>query len=254
MVRHLTYNSSCQALLSSQFSATHFPSLLFAFPPYSYHIFVQTQASSEAEETLKRIQSHRGVTGILIVNKDGVPVGVLFVSPFVAVQLSCYPTWKLTCSLHVCIYISLVNFIVSFLYLWQLFIVEKCYSFFQLCRSFNYIPLQIKSTLSAEDTVQYAALITQVRHYSPSPWTYQMILLAYSFLSFLSLIFVLFFYFLYYWKLASKARSVIRTLDPQNDITFLRVRSKKHEIMVAPDKDYLLFVIQNPNSEEESSA
>jgi dynein light chain roadblock-type len=55
-------------------------------------------------------------------------------------------------------------------------------------------------------------------------------------------------------QLASKARSVIRTLDPQNDITFLRVRSKKHEIMVAPDKDYLLFVIQNPNSEEESSA
>ena len=54
---------------------------------------LKLQASSEAEETLKRIQSHRGVTGILIVNKDGVP---------------------------------------------------------------------IKSTLSAEDTVQYAALITQV--------------------------------------------------------------------------------------------
>lgn len=69
----------------------------------------------------------------------------------------------------------------------------------------------IKSTLSPEDTTQHAALITQ---------------------------------------LASKARSVIRTLDPQNDLTFLRVRSKKHEIMVAPDKDYLLFVIQNPNSED----
>ena len=100
------------------------------------------QASSEAEETLKRIQSHRGVTGILIVTKDGVP---------------------------------------------------------------------IKSTLSSEDTAQHAALFTQ---------------------------------------LSSKARSVIRTLDPQNDLTFLRVRSKKHEIMIAPDKDYLLFVIQNPNSED----
>ena len=106
------------------------------------HTPTRMQASSEAEETLKRIQSHRGVTGIVIVTKDGVP---------------------------------------------------------------------IKSTLSAEDTVQHAALFTQ---------------------------------------LASKARSVIRTLDPQNDLTFLRVRSKKHEIMVAPDKDYLLFVIQNPNSEE----
>lgn len=34
--------------------------------------------------------------------------------------------------------------------------------------------------------------------------------------------------------LASKARSVIRDLDPQNDLTFLRIRSKKHEIMIAP--------------------
>ena len=34
--------------------------------------------------------------------------------------------------------------------------------------------------------------------------------------------------------LAAKARSVIRDLDPQNDLTFLRIRSKKHEIMIAP--------------------
>ncbi len=30
--------------------------------------------ASEVEETLKRIQSHRGVEGILIVNNDGVPI------------------------------------------------------------------------------------------------------------------------------------------------------------------------------------
>jgi hypothetical protein len=34
----------------------------------------------------------------------------------------------------------------------------------------------------------------------------------------------------------------------QNDLTFLRLRSKKHEIMVAPDKDYLLIIIQDPNN------
>ena len=34
--------------------------------------------------------------------------------------------------------------------------------------------------------------------------------------------------------IAAKARSVIRDLDPTNDLTFLRLRSKKHEIMVAP--------------------
>jgi len=33
----------------------------------------------------------------------------------------------------------------------------------------------------------------------------------------------------------------------QNDLTFLRIRSKKHEIMVAPDKDFLLVVIQDPS-------
>lgn len=33
----------------------------------------------------------------------------------------------------------------------------------------------------------------------------------------------------------------------QNELTFLRLRSQKHEILVAPDKDYLLIIIQNPN-------
>lgn len=35
-------------------------------------------------------------------------------------------------------------------------------------------------------------------------------------------------------QLAAKAKSTIRTLDPTNDMTFLRIRSKKHEIMIAP--------------------
>ncbi|KAJ3367006.1 dynein light chain roadblock-type 2 [Allomyces macrogynus ATCC 38327] len=70
--------------------------------------------------------------------------------------------------------------------------------------------IPIRSTLDNSLTVQYSALITQ---------------------------------------LASKARSVVRDLDPQNDLTFLRIRSKKHEIMVAPDKEYLMIVIQNPNEQ-----
>ena len=36
--------------------------------------------------------------------------------------------------------------------------------------------------------------------------------------------------------LAKKARSVVRDLNPLNDLTFFRVRSRKQEIMVAPDK------------------
>mmetsp|Transcript_63867 Transcript_63867/g.74275 ORF Transcript_63867/g.74275 Transcript_63867/m.74275 type:complete len:106 (+) Transcript_63867:30-347(+) len=44
--------------------------------------------------------------------------------------------------------------------------------------------------------------------------------------------------------LAKKARSVIRDLDPNNNLTFLRMRSKNIEIMVAPDESYMLIVVQ----------
>ena len=92
--------------------------------------------STQIEETLKRIQSHRGVKGVLIVNSDGVP---------------------------------------------------------------------IRSTLSKESTETYAALLSQ---------------------------------------LAIKAGSVIRTLDETDGLSFLRLRTHKEEIMVAPDRDYLLVVVQ----------
>ncbi|XP_017784070.1 PREDICTED: dynein light chain roadblock-type 2-like [Nicrophorus vespilloides] len=94
--------------------------------------------SNEIEETMKRIQSHKGVVGTIVVNSEGIP---------------------------------------------------------------------IKSTLDNTTTVQYSGLIS---------------------------------------SLADKARSVVRDLDPSNDLTFLRIRSKKHEIMVAPDKEFILIVIQNP--------
>uniref|UniRef100_A0A8C8UGU8 Dynein light chain roadblock n=1 Tax=Peromyscus maniculatus bairdii TaxID=230844 RepID=A0A8C8UGU8_PERMB len=43
-----------------------------------------------------------------------------------------------------------------------------------------------------------------------------------------------------------KAWSTVSEIDPQNDLTFLQIRFKKNEIMVAPDKDYFPIVIQNP--------
>ena len=33
-------------------------------------------------------------------------------------------------------------------------------------------------------------------------------------------------------------------LSVQNDLVFLRARTKKHEVMIAPDKEYLLIVVQ----------
>ncbi|EGD80874.1 dynein light chain roadblock-type 1 [Salpingoeca rosetta] len=94
--------------------------------------------SAEVEETLKRISGHKGVEGIVILNKEGIA---------------------------------------------------------------------IKSTLDQTATTQYAGLISSI---------------------------------------AAQASHVVRELDPQDGLTFLRLRSKKHEIMVAPDNDYLLVVIQNP--------
>ncbi|KAI9023836.1 hypothetical protein CLU79DRAFT_748434 [Phycomyces nitens] len=47
-------------------------------------------------------------------------------------------------------------------------------------------------------------------------------------------------------SLVQQTRTTISTLDDQNDLTFLRVRTKKHEIMIAPDREYLLIVVQNP--------
>merc|ERR1719198_2329411 len=48
-------------------------------------------------------------------------------------------------------------------------------------------------------------------------------------------------------QLALKASSVVRTIEETDELTFFRIRSKMHEIMIAPDKEYLLIVIQNPN-------
>ncbi len=51
-------------------------------------------------------------------------------------------------------------------------------------------------------------------------------------------------------ELAKKARSVVRDIDPLNDLTFFRVRSKRQEIMVAPDKNLFLIVIQDQVQDE----
>ena len=51
-------------------------------------------------------------------------------------------------------------------------------------------------------------------------------------------------------QLAGIARSMVRDLDPLNDLQFLRIRSKNHEIMVHSDPEFTLIVIQNPDAVE----
>lgn len=94
--------------------------------------------ANEAEETVRRLSTHKGVAGVVVVNGEGIP---------------------------------------------------------------------IKTTLDNHISVQYAALMG---------------------------------------ALVDKAKAVVRDLDPTNDLTFLRIRSKRSEVMVAPDKDFILIVVQNP--------
>ena len=52
-------------------------------------------------------------------------------------------------------------------------------------------------------------------------------------------------------ELAKKARSVVRDIDPTNELTFFRVRSRRQEILVAPDNNLFLIVIQNTDPDEQ---
>ena len=47
--------------------------------------------------------------------------------------------------------------------------------------------------------------------------------------------------------LTSKAQGLIRDVGPSNDLSFLRIRSRRYEIFVAPDVNYNLIVIQDYN-------
>jgi dynein light chain roadblock-type len=67
----------------------------------------------------------------------------------------------------------------------------------------NFEGVSLKSTLSKELSTQYAGLMAQ---------------------------------------LVTKGRSVVRTIDSDDDLVFLRVRTKKHEVMVAPGDGYMLIV------------
>jgi dynein light chain roadblock-type len=47
--------------------------------------------------------------------------------------------------------------------------------------------------------------------------------------------------------LTTKGRSLIRDLEPTNDLSFMRIRCKKYEILISPGADYILLVVQDPN-------
>ena len=58
--------------------------------------------------------------------------------------------------------------------------------------------------------------------------------------------------------MTAKARSTVRDLEANNELVFLRVKSKNNEILIvkiiniikAPDKDFMLIVVQGKKEEE----
>ena len=45
-------------------------------------------------------------------------------------------------------------------------------------------------------------------------------------------------------KLAYQARSAVRDLDPKNELRYVRIRARKHEIMLAYDTQFIVIIIQ----------
>jgi dynein light chain roadblock-type len=45
----------------------------------------------------------------------------------------------------------------------------------------------------------------------------------------------------------------VRDLDSTNDLVFLRIKSKHNEIMVAPDKDFMLIVVQGKGDRKDDN-
>ncbi|KAJ2695919.1 hypothetical protein H4R19_005795 [Coemansia spiralis] len=50
-------------------------------------------------------------------------------------------------------------------------------------------------------------------------------------------------------RLARSAAEIVEELDGQDELSFLRIRTKRHELMVALDHSYLLVVVQSPQSD-----
>ena len=46
-------------------------------------------------------------------------------------------------------------------------------------------------------------------------------------------------------KLIERASSLVKDIDHTNELTFLRIRTDKIELMVSPSQDYTLIIIQN---------
>lgn len=50
-------------------------------------------------------------------------------------------------------------------------------------------------------------------------------------------------------QLVAKARNTIRDLDSHNELKFMRLKTNKYEVLIAPDNEFILIVVQGQKSE-----
>ena len=50
-------------------------------------------------------------------------------------------------------------------------------------------------------------------------------------------------------QLVSKGKTTIRDLDSHNELKFMRLKTTKYEILIAPDNEFILIVVQGQKSE-----
>lgn len=50
-------------------------------------------------------------------------------------------------------------------------------------------------------------------------------------------------------QLVLKAKSTIRDLDTENELKFIRLKTAKNEILIAPDNEFILIVVQGQKAE-----
>jgi len=117
------------------------------------------------------------------------------------VQLCCIGEGKCVCvcvCVCVCFFVCLCNPVCSCIFHWQ-YVTMLVFAHMLVWATIPWLfpGIPIRTTLDNSTAVQYAGLLRQ---------------------------------------LMLQARSTVRDVDPQNDLTCLRIRSKKHEIMVAPGR------------------
>ena len=49
--------------------------------------------------------------------------------------------------------------------------------------------------------------------------------------------------------LCLQAKSIVRDLDPTNKLSFFRLKSTTHEVLVAPEENFIILVLQHNNND-----